>query len=179
MRALVKIVAVLVCTALTTAWAEDVLVRAAKVYTMTGPPLAPGEVLISNGKIAGAGAKLTPPAGARIIDLGAGVLMPGLIDAYSHAGIAGSAEEMTREITPEYRVLNAVDWRSRAFREALADGVTTLGLAPGTDGVFAGLSCAVKTAGDRRVLEKETGMVITMASDPIGGNQARQRPDSI
>src|SRR5262249_41604124 len=42
-----------------------------------------------------------------------------------------------------------------------------------------GLGCAVKTAGTRRVLQEETGLVITMASDPASGNSARQRPDSI
>jgi imidazolonepropionase-like amidohydrolase len=162
-----------------TAGAEDLLVRAAKVYTMTGPPLAPGAVHVSGGKIVRVGAKLDAPAGAKIIDLGSGVLMPGLIDAYSHAGIMGNAEEMTREITPDYRILSAVDWRSRAFREALADGVTCVALEPGSDGVFAGLACAVKTAGSRRVLREDTGLVLTMASDAASGNSSRNRPDSI
>jgi imidazolonepropionase-like amidohydrolase len=162
-----------------TACADDLLIRAAKVYTMTGPPLAPGAVHISDGKIVHVAAKLDAPAGAKVIDLGSGVLMPGLIDAYSHAGIMGNAEEMTREITPDYRVLSAVDWRSRGFREALSDGVTCLGLAPGSDGVFAGLACAVKTAGSHRVLREDTGLVLTMASDAASGNSSRNRPDSI
>lgn len=159
--------------------AEEVVIRAAKVYTMTGRPLGPGMVLISDGKIAQVGAEIIAPPGARLINLDSGVLIPGLIDAYSSAGVTGSAVEMTKEITPEYRVLSAVDWRSRAFREALAEGTTCLGVAPGTDGVVAGLACAVKTAGDRRVVAKETGLFITMASDPANGNSPRQRPDSI
>jgi imidazolonepropionase-like amidohydrolase len=159
--------------------ADDLLINAAKVYTMTGSPLSPGAVLVANGKIVQVSSKITAPVGAKVVDLGSGVLMPGFIDAYSSAGIAGSPAEMTREITPAYRVLTAVDWRSRAFREALAEGTTCLGLAPGTDGVFAGLSCAVKTAGAQRVLQPETGLIITVASDPAAGNSARQRPDSI
>jgi imidazolonepropionase-like amidohydrolase len=159
--------------------AEELLIRAGKVYTMTGPPLAPGAVRVANGKIVEVGPKLTAPAGATVLDLGSGVLIPGLVDAYSSAGIAGSTAEMTREVTPAYRVLTAVDWRARAFREALAEGTTCLGLDPGTDNVFAGLSCTVKTAGTSRVLQPETGLVLTMASDPANGNTARQRPDSI
>src|SRR5438128_7225004 len=162
----------------TPARAEDLLIQAAKVYTMTGPPLAPGAVLVSDGKIVQVGSKLTAPSGAKVIDLGSSVLMPGLVDAYSIAGIAHSQAEMTKEVTPDYRVLTAVDWRARAFREALAEGTTCLGLSPGTDAVFAGLSCAVKAAGTQRVLQKETGLVITVASDPATGNSARQRPDS-
>jgi len=161
------------------AQAEDVLIRAGKVYTMTGPPLSPGAVLVSNGKIAQVGPAINPPAGVKVIDLGPGVVLPGLVDAYSHAGIAVSPSEITREVTPDYRVLSAIDWRSRAFREAVADGTTCLGIAPGTDGVFAGLSCAVKTAGDKRVVRPEMGLLITMASDPQNGNSARSRPDSI
>jgi len=37
----------------------------------------------------------------------------------------------------------------------------------------------MSTAGTQRVLAKETGLVITVASDPANGNTARQRPDSI
>jgi imidazolonepropionase-like amidohydrolase len=159
--------------------AEEMLIRAAKVYTMTGPPLAPGAVHVRDGKIVAVGAQLEAPAGAKVLDLGSGALLPGLVDAYSHAGIVGSPEEMTREITPNYQVLSAVDWRARAFKEALAEGTTCFGMAPGTDGVFAGLACAVKTVGKDRVLAKETGLVITMASDPANGNSSRSRPDSI
>src|SRR5205807_8078381 len=103
--------------------------RAAKVYMVADRPLAPGAVLISDGKIVQVGAKLTPPAGAKVIDLGPGVLMPGLVDGYSSAGVAGHPAETTREITPDYRVLSAVDWRSRAFREMLAEGTTSVGIA--------------------------------------------------
>ena len=173
------VIALFVLLLATPAWADELLIRARKVYTMTGPPFSPGAVLVSNSKIIQVGTKLTAPAGAKEVDLGSGVLMPGLVDAYSQLGIASGPAEMTREITPNYRVLKAVDWHSRAFREALDEGTTCLGLAPGTDGVFAGLACAVKTAGARRVLEPETGLIITMASDPASGNSARQRPDSI
>jgi imidazolonepropionase-like amidohydrolase len=173
------LVALILLLPFAAARADELFIRAAKVYTMTGQPLAPGAVHVSQGKIVNIGAQLAPPAGAKVIDLGSGVLMPGLVDAYSHAGIAGSPEEMTREITPSYRVLTAVDWRSRAFREELTEGTTCLGLAPGTDGVFAGLSCVVKTAGTQRVIQSDSGLVITMASDPATGNTSRQRPDSI
>src|SRR5262249_60320260 len=82
------------------AGADDLLTRAAKVYTMAGPPLAPGAVLVSGGKVVAVGPKLEPPAGAKVIDLGTGVLMPGLVDAYSNGGIAGRPTEGTREVTP-------------------------------------------------------------------------------
>jgi imidazolonepropionase-like amidohydrolase len=161
------------------AQAEDLLIKAAKVYTMNGAPLTPGAVLVSKGKIVQVGAKIDAPTGVKVIDLGAGVLMPGFIDAYSQAGIAGGATETTREITPAFRAIDSIDWKARAFREALDEGTTCMAVAPGTDNVFSGLSCAVKTAGVPSTLEPELGVVITMASDPASGNNSRQRPDSI
>jgi imidazolonepropionase-like amidohydrolase len=159
--------------------AEELLIKAGKVYTMTGAPLTPGEVLVSNGKITQVGEKLTAPAGVKVIDLGAGVLAPGFVDSYSQAGIAGGTAETTREITPAIRIVDSIDWKARAFREALEEGTTCLGVAPGTDNVFCGLSCAVKSVGEKRVIEPQLAAFITMASDPASGNNARGRPDTI
>jgi imidazolonepropionase-like amidohydrolase len=161
--------------------AEDVVIKAAKVYTQTGAPLVPGAVRIKDGKIAEVAAEIAAPAGAKVIDLGGGVLIPGLIDAHTSLGIDGGAAEQTMEVTPTFRVLDGIDWSARAFREARSEGTTTVGLVPGTDNVFAGMSSIVKTAGDRkqRVVKADHALVITAASDPAAGNSARSRPDSI
>jgi imidazolonepropionase-like amidohydrolase len=165
----------------TSATADEVVVKAAKVYTQTGAPLAPGAVRIKDGKIAEVAAQIATPAGVKLIDLGAGVLIPGLIDAHTSLGIDGGTAEQTMEVTPTFRVLDGIDWSARAFREARSEGTTTVGLVPGTDNVFAGLSSIVKTAGDRkqRVVKADHALVITAASDPAAGNSARARPDSI
>jgi imidazolonepropionase-like amidohydrolase len=161
--------------------AEEVVVKAAKVYTLTGAPLAPGAVRIKDGKIAEVAGSIAVPAGAREIDLGSGVLIPGLVDAFSSIAIEGGAAESTREITPNFKVMDAVDWSSRDFRQARADGITTIALDPGSDNVISGLSCVVKTAGDvkNRVVSGDHSLIITLATDPASGNSARSRPDSI
>src|SRR6266849_1285449 len=46
--------------------------------------LTPGLVVVSDGKIAGVGAKTAIPAGAETIDLGDATLLPGFIDAHTH-----------------------------------------------------------------------------------------------
>ncbi len=161
--------------------AENVIIKAAKVYTLAGKPLAPGAVRIKDGKIAEVAADITAPAGVKVIDLGSGVLIPGLVDAQTSLGIEGGDTEQTMEVTPTFRVLDGIDWSARAFREARSEGTTTVGLVPGTDNVFAGLSSIVKTAGGRRqrVVKADHALVITAASDPAAGNSARTRPDSI
>jgi imidazolonepropionase-like amidohydrolase len=161
--------------------AEETVIKAAKVYTAAGPVLAPGTVRVADGKIVEVAESISPPAGAKVIDLGAGSLIPGLVDAHTILGIDGETSEITREVTPNFRVLDAVDWSARAFRAAAADGTTTVGIVPGTDNVIAGLSCIIKTGGetDKRVVRGVHALVITLASDPSNRNSARNRPDSI
>jgi imidazolonepropionase-like amidohydrolase len=180
MKRHVLTVAILFGTGLPAA-AGEIVIKAAKVYTAAGPPLAPGMVRVADGKIVEVADKITPPAGAEVIDLGAGTLIPGLVDAHDSIGLETDSSEITAEITPNFRVLDEVDWSARGFRAAAAEGVATVGLVPGTDNVIAGLSSVVKTAGDRdkRVLRKDHALVITLAMDPSNRNGARNRPDSI
>jgi imidazolonepropionase-like amidohydrolase len=164
-----------------TAWADEIVVKAAKVYTAAGTPIAPGMVHIKDGKIVAVAASIDVPASAKLVDLGSGVLIPGLIDAHTSIGVEGGLAESTVEVSLSFRVLDAVDLSSRSFRQARADGVTTVSIVPGTDNVIAGLSCIVKTAGEKakRVVKADHALVVTLASDPASGNNARNRPDSI
>jgi imidazolonepropionase-like amidohydrolase len=160
--------------------ADEVVIKASKVYTATGAALAPGAVRVKDGKIAEVAATIAVP-GVKEIDLGNGVLLPGLIDAHTSIGIEGGASESTIEVSPNFRVLNAVDWSAHAFRQARSEGITSVCLVPGTDNVIAGISSIVKTAGERskRVVKADHALIITMASDPANGNNSRNRPDTI
>ena len=162
----------------------DLLIRAAKVHTMTGEPLSPGAVLVSKGKIAQVAPKIEPTPGTQVIDLGQGELMPGLVEAQGQVGIAGRmSNEGTREVTPNFRIADAIDPESRDYRQAFDEGITTMALLPGTDNVVAGIPCAVKTVGANgdspRMLKEDLGTAVTVASDPGQRNSSRSRPDSI
>ena len=104
--------------------------------------------------------------------------MPGLVDAYSQAGLEQSAER-TREVTPDLTTAGKINYRDRDFVEAISSGTTTLHIVPGTDNVFAGIGSGVKTAGDNRVFEAATGLMMTSCADPARFNRARARPESI
>lgn len=161
--------------------AETLFVKAAKIHTLSGAPLAPGQLVVKDGKIAAIGSDLTPPAGAKVIDLKDAVLMPGLIDGYSQTGAAAAAEQ-TEELTPRFKISAGLDWRARAFKEALADGVTAQLVAPDTNNVIGGQGCVVKSAGKSkadRLLADEVGLFITTTGDPGSGNSSRGRPDTI
>jgi len=63
------------------------LVKAGRLLDpRTGNVLSPAAVLIENGRVkeVGAPAKIQVPAGAKIVDLGSAMLLPGLIDGHTH-----------------------------------------------------------------------------------------------
>lgn len=171
----------LLSTVASPTFADETVIRAGKVYTADGKILAPGAVHVKDGKIVVVAENVAPPANARILDLGEGVLIPGLVDAFTSIGMEGGTAEATVEITPNFRVYDAMDWSARAFRHARAEGVTTVNVVPGTDNVITGLSCIAKTAGERaqRVIAPDHALVLVLASDPAIGNNSRNRPDSI
>jgi imidazolonepropionase-like amidohydrolase len=136
-------------------------------------------VLVRDGKIAAVAGKLDAPAGATVIDV-PGELTPGLIDPFTQQGVAGSASEISEEIAPAWRVSRAIDRRSVVWKAAVADGVTTVGLFPGSDSVWAGQGAVVGVSGSGPVVEKdEAGVLLVINSDPASRNSSRGRPDSI
>ena len=165
--------------------ADATLIRARFLYTMNGPPQENVEILVRDNKVVGIGESIQPLGTYQVID--AHTVMPGLIDAYSSVGLRGGENESTREVTPEFETASTIDWRSRDFREAVSEGVTSANIMPGTDNVIAGFACLVKTAGDdlslnlenRRIVQPHTGLAMAVCTDPTGGNRARTRPDSI
>jgi imidazolonepropionase-like amidohydrolase len=118
------------------------LVKAAHLLDpRTGNVLSPASVLIEGNKIkkVAAAMKIQPPAGAKVIDLGNAMLLPGLIDSHTHLlidPIAPAEAERARRYnggfvpglllaileSPSKRVLMG----AQAAREDLESGITTV-----------------------------------------------------
>src|ERR1044071_1567476 len=63
----------------------------ARIVTVSGPVIERGTVVIRNGLIAAAGANVSAPPDARVID-GAGLTVyPGLLDSYTNLGLPEAA----------------------------------------------------------------------------------------
>lgn len=159
---------------------QRTLIRAKQIYTVAGDVIAPGEVLVVDGKVSFVGPSIELGLPAETVEVD--TLIPGIVNAYGSYGLSGGDAEVSREVTPDFDTLSAVDWDSVEFREALDEGVTSSQIMPATESVFAGFACLVKTAGDStaaRVLNREQGVVLAMSSDPTSRNRSRTRPDSI
>src|SRR5689334_21261111 len=59
----------------------------ARIVTVSGPAIERGTVVIRNGLIAAAGANVTAPADARVIDGTGLTVYPGLIDSYTNLAL--------------------------------------------------------------------------------------------
>ncbi|MBI3271495.1 MAG: amidohydrolase family protein [Planctomycetes bacterium] len=110
--------------------AEDVLLSGATVHTVSGEPLAPGQVLLRDGKIAGVGKTVDAP-GAAVVDLAGLHLYPGLLAATTSLGLAEigavRATQDTSEVgaySPEVQAWIAVNPDSELLPVARANGVT-------------------------------------------------------
>ena len=162
---------------------DGTLYIASKVYTMEGEPLQPGQVLVVDGKIKAVAKKITLDGLApEVIDLGEkSILMPGLVDAYSQAAVGNAAsDEITREVTPNFRTSLSLDWDKNSLRHQLLAGTTTMCVCPGTQNVIGGTAAIIKTnKSDESLLVEDGPLLATVSSDPSSGNRSRSRPDSI
>jgi len=134
--------------------AEEVLaVRAAKVVTVTGGIIDAGTVLIQDGLIAGVGKGLAIPAGAKVIDIAGGWVFPGFIDALTDLGAADrpslekDSDEATSPVTPQLRIIDAIDPGNTFIARARMTGMTAALVAPALGNLLSGQSALVRLAG--------------------------------
>jgi imidazolonepropionase-like amidohydrolase len=85
-----------------------IVVRAARLIDgRGGSPIAPAVVIVRGSRIEQVGAEPTNAAGARVVDLGASTLLPGLIDLHTHLTSTGVHwEEELLKTTPGQAALH-------------------------------------------------------------------------
>jgi imidazolonepropionase-like amidohydrolase len=140
---------------------QTVLITNATVLTATGDRIERGSVLLSDGKVAAVGPSVQAPAGAVTVDGTGKWVTPGIIDAHSHLGVYpspgveahGDGNEATDPNTAEVWAEHSVWPQDPQFPLALAAGVTTQQILPGSANLFGGRSVTVKTVPARSVAE--------------------------
>ena len=136
---------------------ETLLIRGATIYTGDGGRIENGDLLIRDGKIAEFGQGLALPAGASEIDASGKWLTPGIIDTHSHLGVYASPKvkpqsdgnEATAPVTAEVWVEHSVNPKDPGFAKALAGGVTTIQILPGSANLIGGRSVTLKNVPSR------------------------------
>jgi imidazolonepropionase-like amidohydrolase len=129
-----------------------VLITGATVLTGTGTRLDGADVLMRDGKIVAVGAGLQAPADAIRVDGRGKWVTPGLIDVHSHLGVYPSpgvsahsdGNEATSPTTPNVWAEHSLWPQDPGFATALAGGVTSMQILPGSANLIGGRGVTVK-----------------------------------
>ncbi|WP_432277767.1 amidohydrolase [Lysobacter stagni] len=132
--------------------AAPVLIEHATVLTGTGQRLDDASVLLQDGKVVAVGSGLQAPAGATRVDGTGKWVTPGIIDVHSHLGVYPSpgvsahadGNEMTGPVTPNVWAEHSIWPQDPGFAAALAGGITSLQVLPGSANLVGGRGVTLK-----------------------------------
>ena len=152
----------------------------ARVLPIAGEAIERGTVLIRDGRIEAVGSDLEVPADAVVIDAAGKWVLPGFIEAHGHVGIDEEANgwagndtnEMTDPNMAGVRAIDAINIDDEGFRDALAGGITTIVVKPGSGNPIGGQTVAIKSWGGRTVDEQVVSESVSVKS-ALGENPKR------
>jgi len=131
--------------------------KGARIFTCAGPVIERGTLLVSKGRIVAVGPEkdVDIPKGAVVHDLTGKTIIPGLVDTHSHIGIFGrpavgtsaDGNEMTGPVQPGLRAIDAINPDDPGIKMAVAGGVTTANIMPGSGNAIGGQTLYVKLRG--------------------------------
>lgn len=174
--------------------ARPLAIQNARILTMQNGVIDNGTLLVRNGAIEAVGTDVEIPAGYQVVDAGGGTVMPGLVSAWSHAGLNRATPPPAprgrgrrggrgrgRGNQPQRRgrasnqaatpVVQRIYPRQEVFGELLKAGVTTLALTPQGSG-FPGTGAILNPAG-KTLEELTTTEEAFLVVSPAANNAAK------
>lgn len=171
----------------TDAVAQDIAVKAGKIYTVSGAPIENGIVVIRDGKIwrVGPAESVRVPSGIDIVE--AAVVTPGLIDAHTVVGLAGYLNqdhdqdqlESSEAIQPELRAIDAYNAREALVGWLRSFGVTTIHTGHGPGEIVSGQTMIARTTGDTvadAVIQPAAMLAVTLGESARQLGEGRKSP---
>ncbi|MBX3412429.1 MAG: amidohydrolase family protein [Pirellulales bacterium] len=169
---LAALLSLLCCAAANVSAADAPLVfTGAKIITLAGDDIEVGRLVVAGGKIVAVGPKdqIEVPTGAKEIDVTGRTIMPGLVDTHSHVGGMGGADS-SGPIQPGVRILDAINPRDAGFKRAVAGGLTTLNIMPGSGHLISGQTLYAKMrvagSGPNKI---DDLFILDVEGKPLGG----------
>jgi imidazolonepropionase-like amidohydrolase len=159
---------------------SSVAITGGYVVPVDGLPVEGGTVLVLDGVIAAVGPDVEVPDGVRTVDATGRWVLPGFVESHGHVGVHEEAEGWAGDDTNEktgpdgahLRALDAVNIEDEGFRDALAGGVTSVVVKPGSANPIGGQTVALKTWGGRTVDEQVISDAVSVKS-ALGENPKR------
>ncbi|NHK28331.1 amidohydrolase [Parvularcula flava] len=143
---------------------QPTLITGATIYTGTGEKIENGSIFMRDGRIEAVGpaGEIDAPKGDIVTIDGAGMFVtPGLIDNHSHLGVYPSpgfsstsdGNEATSPNTANVWAEHSVWPQDPGFTRALAGGITSLQILPGSANLFGGRAVTLKNVPARTAQE--------------------------
>ncbi|MES2176756.1 MAG: amidohydrolase family protein [Gemmatimonadota bacterium] len=157
------------------------VIKNAHIFPVSGPEIANGSVVISNGKIQAIGANVATPPGATVIDASGLNVYPGMMDAGTSIGLSeipqGAASTVdiaeTGSFNPNAQAIYGINPHSAHVGVARVVGITSVISSP-TGGIISGQAALINLAGftvPAMTVVPRAAMVINLPS--AGGRGGR------
>ena len=154
---------------------KPIVFKGATIITVTGQTFSGGTMVVQNGKIIAVGAAdIVIPANATIVDASGKTIMPGIVDTHSHLG-GPQGGDASNPLNPEVRAMDAINPISDGFKKALAGGITTINIMPGSGHLMSGQTVYVKMR-EGKIIED---LLITNEKGVNGGMKMANGTNSI
>ena len=135
------------------------LIRGVDIYDGAGGKIVGGAVLMREGRIVAIGQSVDAPEGATVVDGSGKWVTPGVIDVHSHLGnyatpsvdAHSDGNEVTGPVTAGVWAEHGVWPQDPGFTRALAGGITTLHILPGSANLFGGRGVSLRNVPARTV----------------------------
>lgn len=135
------------------------LIKDATILDGVGGEFAGGDILLVDGKVSEIAEEITAPDGATVIDASGKWVTPGIIDNHSHLGVYpspsvsahGDGNEISGAVTAEVWAEHGIWPQDPGFPRALAGGVTSMQILPGSANLFGGRGVTLKNVPARTV----------------------------
>lgn len=138
------------------------LIQNATVFDGAGGEFADTDVLMREGRIAQIGQNLSADGDVTVIDAAGRFVTPGIIDVHSHLGVYPSpgidatsdGNEATQPNTAEVWAEHSVWPQDPGFERAVAGGITTLHILPGSANLFGGRGVTLRPVLGARTVQE-------------------------
>lgn len=117
----------------------------ADLIPITGETISDGVLIVENGKITAIGesGSVSIPSNAERFNVSGKVIMPGLVDSHSHIG-EGDGGDRSSALHPDVRIMDTINPKSDSFKKALAGGITSVNVMPGSGHLLSGQTVYLK-----------------------------------
>ncbi|NEZ03564.1 amidohydrolase family protein [Wenzhouxiangella sp. XN201] len=154
----------------------------AKIIPIDADPIDNGALVVVDGRIDAVGSRddIRIPDDAEVIEFESDtVIMPGIVDTHSHVGEV-SGGDRSGPIQPEARALDSINVRSSGLKRALAGGITSVNVMPGSGHLISGQTIYLKLREGQAVTDlayrRDDGEVLGGLKMANGTNSMREPP---